>query len=162
MSAIINDLNDDDSCPISDELLKYAIQLYCKTLSVNQSNVYIYHDLACCYLQYAKLVRDKNEKEDFLKHALTMIQSCINNNAMNAKHWNVLGCIFFQMQPKKIQLAQHAFIKSLTLDRNNVTSWTNLGTLYLYLNELKLANAVFSSAQKSNPNYVNCWIGQVN
>jgi superkiller protein 3 len=45
-------------------------------------------------------------------------------------------------------------------DNNSAVSWSNLGTLYFMLEEYKLANEAFSQAQRSDPNYVNSWIGQ--
>lgn len=36
-----------------------------------------------------------------------------------------------------------------------------MGTLYLVLDDLKLANQAFAEAQRAAPDYVNSWIGQV-
>ena len=58
-------------------------------------------------------------------------------------------------------LAQHCFIKALTLNDTNAIAWTNLGGLYLSLNDLQLANLAFTEAQKFNQDYVHCWVGQV-
>lgn len=66
------------------------------------------------------------------------------------------------LEPKNYALAQHAFIKSIMLEHNNAVAWCNLGTLYLHLDNVQLANKAFSQAQRADPNYVNCWIGQVN
>nr|CAD7400214.1 unnamed protein product [Timema poppensis] len=61
---------------------------------------------------------------------------------------------------KNYSLAQHAFIKSVNIESNNPVSWTNLGTLYLLLGELKLANEAFIVTQRTEPSYIQCWIGQ--
>lgn len=71
---------------------------------------------------------------------------------------NVNRCV---LEPKNYALAQHAFIKSIELEQNNAIAWCNLATLYLHLDKVQLANKAFSQAQRSDPNYVNSWIGQV-
>lgn len=40
-------------------------------------------------------------------------------------------------------------------------AWTNLGILYLLMDDVKLANKAFGEGQRSDPNYVNSWLGQV-
>jgi tetratricopeptide (TPR) repeat protein len=60
-----------------------------------------------------------------------------------------------------LDLAQHAFIKSIQLENKNAITWTNLGTLYLCLKEIQLAHEAFKVAQRSDPSYNECWIGQV-
>lgn len=65
------------------------------------------------------------------------------------------------LEPKNYSLAQHAFIRALNIDHNSAISWSNLGTLYLIVNNIKLANAAFAQAQRADPNYMNGWIGQV-
>lgn len=60
-----------------------------------------------------------------------------------------------------LTLAQHAFIKGVLLDNNNACVWTNLGALYIKLQDFKLANEAFTCAQRSQPYYIQCWIGQV-
>lgn len=58
-------------------------------------------------------------------------------------------------------LAQHAFIKAVIAENNSAVAWCNLGTLYLILQDVKLANKAFAEAQRADPDYVNGWIGQV-
>lgn len=64
-------------------------------------------------------------------------------------------------ESKNYSLAQHAFIKAVTIEHNSAISWCNLGVLYLCLDDIKLANEAFSQAQRSDPNYINSWVGQV-
>ena len=61
---------------------------------------------------------------------------------------------------KEYALAQHAFIKAIELNQHSAVAWSNLGVLYLTLNDIKLANEAFSRAQCADPNFKNCWIGQ--
>lgn len=67
----------------------------------------------------------------------------------------------FFAELSSLDIAQHAFIKSIQLEKNNAITWTNLGTLYLCLNEIQLAHEAFKVAQRSEPSYIESWIGQV-
>lgn len=58
-------------------------------------------------------------------------------------------------------LAQHAFIRAVQVQSGNVQAWTNLGTLYLTLGDAELAHKAFAAAQRTEPSYVQCWVGQV-
>lgn len=58
-------------------------------------------------------------------------------------------------------MAQHCFIKAVIAESNSAVAWTNLGILYLVMSDFKLANKAFGEGQRSDPNYVNSWIGQV-
>ena len=63
---------------------------------------------------------------------------------------------------QKPSLAQHAFIKSIQCESNNVVAWTNLGALYLAHGptDRKLAHLAFKTAQNLDPGYVaNHWRG---
>lgn len=59
-----------------------------------------------------------------------------------------------------LPLAQHCFVQALNIERKSYTTWTNLGVLYLNLDEIKMANQAFQRAQQSSPIYPNAWIGQ--
>lgn len=57
-------------------------------------------------------------------------------------------------------MAQHAFIQAITNNDTSAQAWTNLGTLYLCLGDLQLANQSFGEAQRCDHDYVQCWVGQ--
>ncbi|KAJ1973348.1 Tetratricopeptide repeat protein 37, partial [Dimargaris cristalligena] len=58
------------------------------------------------------------------------------------------------------RLAQHAFIRAVTVQPKNVSAWSNLGFLYLQHGELELANRVFTQIQNLDPEFVPVWAGQ--
>lgn len=58
-------------------------------------------------------------------------------------------------------MAQHAFIKAVEADDTTPTPWSNLGTLYFMLRNVKLANNAFKCAQRVEPAFRQSWIGQV-
>ncbi|RKP33678.1 hypothetical protein BJ085DRAFT_39906 [Dimargaris cristalligena] len=65
-----------------------------------------------------------------------------------------------QLQPTDPRLAQHAFIRAVTVQPKNVSAWSNLGFLYLQHGELELANRVFTQIQNLDPEFVPVWAGQ--
>ncbi|KAK0142986.1 Tetratricopeptide repeat protein 37 [Merluccius polli] len=81
-------------------------------------------------------------------------------DSVNYSYWNALGVIAMSKGLENLALAQHSFIKSIQVEPNNVTAWTNLGTLYLKKENLELSHEAFKVAQSLEPLYVNCWIGQ--
>ena len=68
--------------------------------------------------------------KQFLRKSESCIRKAISFEAGNSGFWNLLGLVAFSADDNG--LAQHAFIKSVTLD-NNPVAWTNLGILYLVL-----------------------------
>lgn len=139
----------------------------------------IWHDLAVCYLYHAISTEDEGKVQQLFSYAMAAAQYCTSTNPSNWQHWNLLGIvamkksktrkkckladgiIFVFLGPPSYTLAQHVFIKALNVDRNSAVVWTNLGILYLLVDDIKLANKAFAQGQRSDPNYVNSWIGQV-
>ncbi|RZC41781.1 tetratricopeptide repeat protein 37, partial [Asbolus verrucosus] len=147
------------------DLFTLAIRCYCKSLSLIADNILIWHDLAVCYLSSALSTDDPELFEQLMNKAQAVVQYCTSNNPTSWQHWNLLGNIAInqsisRQNPPNYRLAQHSFIKAVIADNNSAIAWSNLGTLYFMLKDLKLANEAFSQAQRSDPNYVNSWIGQ--
>ncbi|KAL0069809.1 Superkiller protein 3 [Marasmius tenuissimus] len=72
-------------------------------------------------------------------------------------YWVALGDANFVSQPK---IAQHAYIRALELNSKSAATWTNLGLLYFYHDDVELANEAFYLAQSSDPDYSLAWLGQ--
>jgi superkiller protein 3 len=142
------------------ELYTLASRCYCKSLSFIEDNFLIWHDLAVCYLNHAINSDTQELFQQLINKALAIAQYCTSKNSTYWQHWNLLGNIAMNLEPPNYRLAQHSFIKAVIADNNSAVSWSNLGTLYFMLEEYKLANEAFSQAQRSDPNYVNSWIGQ--
>lgn len=68
---------------------------------------------------------------------------------------------FILTEIKQRAVAQHALIQAINFNGNNYVAWTNLGTLYLIVGDVKLANKAFSAAQRCDHDYTRCWVGQV-
>ncbi|PVI03279.1 TPR-like protein, partial [Periconia macrospinosa] len=93
----------------------------------------------------------------FLRGAMRCFKRAIELEAGNAEFWNSLGVITTTLNPK---VAQHAFVRSLHLNERSVSTWTNLGTLYLLQNDQELAHVAFSRAQSTDPDYALAWVGE--
>uniref|UniRef100_A0A6P7G2Q1 Tetratricopeptide repeat protein 37 n=1 Tax=Diabrotica virgifera virgifera TaxID=50390 RepID=A0A6P7G2Q1_DIAVI len=142
-----------------EDLFHLATTCYCKAISLNENNL-LWHDLSSCYLKHAKCTANKTDKEMLLSYAMTAAKHCATSNPKYWQHWNLLGNIAMEKTPPDYALAQHYFIKAVTVENNNPVSWGNLGILYFIVGDIKLANKAFAQGQRSDPNYVNNWIGQ--
>lgn len=139
----------------------------------------IWHDLAACYLAHACDTDDKEKSAKLFDLSLHTIKHCTKINPSYWQHWNLMGNIYCRRgilikslylimsnnnfcipEERNFALAQHCFIKAVIADKNSAASWCNLGTLYLILGDLKLANQAFAEAQRADCDYVNSWIGQ--
>ncbi|XP_059057141.1 superkiller complex protein 3 [Achroia grisella] len=114
------------------------------------------YDLASAYLAYYHATQ--NLADCRISFNLTSI--CIKENPTVWRSWNLLGkiCLFI----KKYDIAQHCFIKALSVTRKWSVAkiWCNLGTLYLKLKLHKLANYCFWRGQSTLPSHAQSWIGQ--
>ncbi|KAH1001196.1 hypothetical protein HUJ04_013439 [Dendroctonus ponderosae] len=142
------------------ELFEWATKFYCKAVSSAEDNPFLWHDLGTCYLQYACNHNDPVKKNELLNNAISIAQHCTSLNPEYWQHWNLLGVAAVLREPPNYALAQHSFIKAVIAESNSAVAWTNLGILYLRMEDLELANKAFGEGQRSDPNYVNCWIGQ--
>ncbi|KAF8135619.1 hypothetical protein EV363DRAFT_1321133 [Boletus edulis] len=89
--------------------------------------------------------------------AISLLKQALQKEPGNPIYWVALGNMYFLGKPKA---AQHAYIKALEHDSKNVISWANLGLLYLYHNDLELANEALLRAQVLDPDYTLAWVGQ--
>ncbi|CAB3224649.1 unnamed protein product [Arctia plantaginis] len=114
------------------------------------------YDLASAYL--ALFYETQKIVNCNLSFNLTI--KCIKEKPTSWRHWNLLGktCLVI----KKYDIAQHCFIKALTVTRKWSVAkiWCNLGSLYLKLQLYKLANYCFWRGQSILPSYPQSWIGQ--
>uniref|UniRef100_W8BBM6 Tetratricopeptide repeat protein 37 n=1 Tax=Ceratitis capitata TaxID=7213 RepID=W8BBM6_CERCA len=121
-------------------------------------NSFIWYEFALC--SYYCALHFPDEAVSHLDMATKACKMAINEQSGRWQNWNLLGVINLHQAINKLPLAQHCFIQALNLERKSYTSWTNLGVLYLKLDEIKLANQAFQRAQQSSPIYGNAWIGQ--
>ncbi|XP_067630792.1 tetratricopeptide repeat protein 37 isoform X2 [Eurosta solidaginis] len=139
------------------DLFTLAARFYTCAIKL-KSNTFIWYEFASCCYYCALHLPDEASKQ--LHVAINACKMAINEQNDRWQNWNLLGVINLHKTINNLALAQHCFIQALTIDRKSYMAWTNLGTLYLKLVEIKLANQAFQRAQQSNPIYGNAWIGQ--
>ncbi|KIJ67566.1 hypothetical protein HYDPIDRAFT_174010 [Hydnomerulius pinastri MD-312] len=107
---------------------------------------------------YARSVENKiNGREPASEAAASLVKQALQKESGNAVYWTALAGMYFLHKPKA---SQHAYIKALEHDSKNVATWANLGLLYLYHNDLELANEALLRAQILDPDYTLAWVGQ--
>lgn len=113
-------------------------------------------DLACALHAFA-LKAEGEEKAAATKAAVAAVRLALERDASDERLWNALGVICSEGGR---QLAQHAFVVSLECYGKDPIVWTNLGYLYLELDDRELANQAFLKAQTLDPDYARAWFGQ--
>lgn len=114
------------------------------------------YDLGCALHAFA-LKSDGEEKAAAVKAAVAAVRLALERDASDERLWNALGVICSEAGK---QLAQHAFVVSLECYAKDPVVWTNLGYLYLELDDRELANQCFLKAQIMDPDYARAWFGQ--
>lgn len=107
---------------------------------------------AACYnlaSGYHRLGQTSNAIEQ-LKRALTL-------EPHNSSFWNLYGVVVATSNPR---VAQHCFIRSLSLNGRSSTAWANLGMLYLDQSDVELASEAFDRALTVDPDAETAWLGQ--
>ncbi|CAG9096987.1 unnamed protein product [Plutella xylostella] len=128
----------------------------CYSLIAKQKQQSTSYDLASAYLEYYK----QSSKDVNGCVAFNLTIASIKKKPYLWRNWDLLGKICWNM--KKYSLAQHCFIKALSLTRKWSVAkiWCNLGTLYVKLKHYKIANYCYWRGQSTLPSYPQSWIGQ--
>lgn len=106
---------------------------------------------------YAPPASKGKNSSPYLRAAVRAFKRAIELEHGNAEFWNSLGVVTSQINPA---VSQHAFVRSLYLDERSPIAWTNLATLALLQNDVKIANEAFTRAQSNDPEYAYAWLGQ--
>ena len=108
-----------------------------------------------------------------IKQAILFFTKALQEEPRNDKYWNALDSVNCIDQCK---IAQHTFIKALEIDNmvsktvcssefcshflKDVVTRTDLGLLYLYHEDLQLANEALYCTRTLDPDYPVAWVGQ--
>jgi superkiller protein 3 len=121
----------------------------------------LWHELALTYyhrtVKYPKTIELDRE---CLRLASEAAKYCIKLLPSRWQNWNLLGVICTHKEFENLPLAQHCFIKSVTIDKASAVAWSNLGVLYMLQSQIQLANKAFGRSQQSDTNFVEAWVGQ--
>jgi len=115
------------------------------------------YDLACSLHALAGSVRDESERKQYVRGAMKAIRLGLDRDAGDERFWDAFGVICGGLGD---EVAQHALVVSLELYAKDPVSWSNLGYLYLRLDDRDLANQCFLKAQIIDPDYAKAWLGQ--
>lgn len=115
------------------------------------------YDLACALQFLATISKVADIKTAATRAAISAVRLALERDATEERLWNALGVICASAGP---QLAQHAFVVSLECYGKDPVVWTNLGFLYLNIDDRELANQCFLKAQTMDPDYARAWFGQ--
>ncbi|KAK0197963.1 superkiller protein 3 [Armillaria mellea] len=142
-------------------MLQNAIVAYDLRVSVASSDPQAigsaWFDLGMALGAYASRLKDEGKSKDVEKKRIEFLGSALRQCPLNEEYWTALGNAYFLTQPKS---AQHAYIRALEIDSKNTATWTNLGLLYLYHNDVELANEALYRAQTLDSDYTLAWVGQ--
>lgn len=142
------------------DLLDLAAKCYSRCLKIHPNDDLIWFELIANYYTRAIKLSDKEKRLNILKLAFEGAKHLVKLSPARWQNWNLFGVIASSKEVDEPALAQHCFIKAVTLDKKTFTSWSNLGTFYLMQGDIKLANKAFSCAQQSDTAFLNSWIGQ--
>ncbi|XP_069747865.1 superkiller complex protein 3 [Narcine bancroftii] len=145
------------------ELLRLGGRCYVRALTLMSSSANLWCDLGVNYYRQAQHLAttgEENTVHELLEKSLQCLKKSVTLNSKNHQYWNALGVVACYKGIENYALAQHAFIKSIQVEQNNVVAWTNLGATYLKNENIELAHEAFKVAQSLEPSYVMCWIGQ--
>ena len=132
-------------------LAHLAVKSYNRGLELEPNCSEFLLDLTRSYLELAEY------QDEYLLHALILSKRAVQLRPKDHIAWNILGAVCIKQ--KVYNLAQHAYIKSLKIDKDsNPIAWTNLGLLYMLNKDYELANQCYSEAQSNDPKYAQCWV----
>ncbi|KAM8960803.1 superkiller complex protein 3 [Pelodytes ibericus] len=144
-------------------ILELGGRCYGRALKL-QPTANLWCDLGINYYYQAQSLLDcdnrRNDSADLLERSIQCIKKAVMMDSGNHQYWNTLGVVSCSKGVNNYALAQHAFIKSIQCEPNNVTAWTHLGAVYLSNENIELSHQAFNIAQSLEPSYVRCWIGQ--
>lgn len=89
--------------------------------------------------------------------AITLLKKAIQFEPTNAGYWNTLG---LTCMSRNARVAQHCFIKALSIDAKAAPVWFNLAMLYVKWRDYELANQALLRSQSLAPGTSSAWAGQ--
>lgn len=84
-------------------------------------------------------------------------KAAIQLESRNDELWSAYGVCLTRTSP---EVAQHCFIRALSLNGRNADTWVNLAALYLIVQDYELALEAVDHALSLEPEHSRAWIGQ--
>ncbi|RDW25433.1 hypothetical protein B0I71DRAFT_175221 [Yarrowia lipolytica] len=114
-----------------------------------------WYNLGLAELGLALKAQDKSD-DNLNLAASQCLKRALHIEHKNADIWNAFGVASVRLN---VRVAQHCFIRALTLNNRAPQIWANLGALYLGQGDLELAKESFSLTQTMDPEFVEAWQG---
>ncbi|QPG73836.1 hypothetical protein FOA43_001151 [Brettanomyces nanus] len=89
--------------------------------------------------------------------AIVVFRKAIQLESNNSEFWCSLG---ISSLTRSAKVSQHCFIKASSLNPKDTSVWIDLGVLYMYHGDFKLANECFVRAQSLGPSGPGPWAGE--
>ncbi|KAI0208166.1 Tetratricopeptide repeat protein 37 [Lamellibrachia satsuma] len=141
------------------EILQLGSRCYGMALKLQPKAAALWHDLGINYYRQTCLTTGAMVSVMASK-AVQALQRAVTLDADSPRHWTALGVVAASKGVNHPALAQHCYIRAVQVEPSYVEAWTNLATLYLCRQNIKLAHEAFKVAQATQPTFVNSWIGQ--
>lgn len=103
------------------------------------------------------LKQDNKDDTTCLHASVDCLKRVIRLQNNNADFWNAYGVACSYLN---VKVAQHCFIRSVSLDSKQPSSWNNLAALYLQKGDMQLSEASIGRSLIIDPDFVPSWIGQ--
>ena len=156
--------SDEEPSGLTTTKCAYATALcYKLAIDVSSTDVHAqavaYYNLGWAEYRVHCCLPPQNTKKSskWIRAAIRAFKRAIELEHSNSEFWNALGVVTSRVNPA---VSQHAFVRSVHLDERSPVTWTNLATLALMQNDLKLANEAFTRSQSNDPDYPYAWLGQ--
>lgn len=110
------------------------------------------YNLGLAYLESFQHNKIEKHREASIKH----LKHAIKIESNNASFWIALGNVYSFTEPL---IAQHCYIKGMSLEVKDAGIWVNLAVLYLKHGDYQLAQETFMRAQSVTPQDSQPWLG---
>lgn len=147
----------DDDASIVETIVTYAIVALRLSLASARSDK-ASQALGHYNLGLAQLKAYKGTSKDSQLHeSVECFKKAIQMEPRNYEFWNAYGIASSFLNPR---VAQHCFIRSLSLNMKQPVTWANLASMYLSRGDLELATETYEKTRAIDPENVASWVGQ--
>lgn len=109
-------------------------------------------------LGYYELYRSSGmTNKEHLQSSMDALKRSIELESRNYNVWDAYGVVSRNIN---VRVAQHAFIRSLSINPRNPRAFTNLAVLYISLGDVELASEAIDRALSIDAEYVGAWVCQ--
>lgn len=161
--SILDENDDDSKTKKKFALLKFGSRCLTQAIRLNSKLPQAWHDLGVNLFFQSNAIGDADDetkRRELISQSINCLKHAVRLDSSKSQFWLTLANVLTSQSVVEAELAQHCFIKSLSLEPRRAAAWTGLGVLYKKFGEINSAHKCFDKAQSVDPDYANCWIGQ--